>query len=257
MKRIWCSGLSYETSEFYLEGDSFHHAVNVYRMKEGDEFETLFGEPFALTVKIVQVEKKRAKVKVLGKRSLPGLPYPRIALAVCVPRFNTFEWVLEKCVELGVESVQPLVNEYSFIKKASDIKPSRFQRWQKVIQSATEQTGRGSLMGLNSVKNLPDFIQEINQIDSDRCLFLFEGEGSVSLREALQKLSDPSEGIVSGQGGRLWALLGSEGGFSSQEVSYLNNLGFSSISLGSQILRVETACVAVASIIKYDFNQFN
>lgn len=246
VRRFWVDPESVKGPLVDVTGESFNHMVKVCRLGEGDRAELLNGGDQALCVKILEVTKKRLTAEIESTRPLPVPEKPFLHLALCWPKLNTFEAVLEKSVELGVYSVQPLFNDFSFIKNAGEPRLKKSDRWRKIVTSATEQTGRGQLMGLQESQKLSDFLRDFNHSSTELCLMFYEGESLPSAREFLSsQLSSEVENI--------WVLVGSEGGFSQEEVSLAQSKGIPVLSLGSQILRVETACVSILSILKYHF----
>lgn len=246
MRRIWLDIGPNDETELRLEGDSFHHAIQVSRFSVSDQFEIVSGQQEALVVEVKEIKKKQAVLKVLSRRLLARPHDRRIHLAFGLSRWNIFEEVIEKSVELGVATLRPLVTDYSFIKKANEITAERKDRWKKIAQSATAQSARGSLMSILEPLSLSEFIKEINQVDKAPCLFAFEG---LTLRgQLLNQIK-----IIKDQAAKdTWALVGSEGGFSAREVELLKAANIMPVSLGDQILRAETACFTLLSVLKYE-----
>lgn len=249
MRRFWIDGsVSDGQEEIILAGDVLHHVRDVCRMTSGARFEVLTPDRKAYFVELIEVNKKQGLMKILEERSVPAIPGPRVHLCVSIPRFNTFENVVEKSVELGVHSIQPFFSDYSFVRSASKISPSRHQRWAKIVRSATQQSGRGELMPVEEPLPLREVLKKINQNSGLKGLFAYEGDSFLQLHEELK-------GWVPGpQITDVALFVGSEGGFSSQEVQLFQEHGMVPVTLGEQILRVETACVALVSIIKYHLN---
>lgn len=233
-----------------FEGESYNHLVRVCRAKVADHVEVLFGGEDALEVRLTEIGKKAAAGDIIRRRALPKLRRPYIQLGFCFPKPAVFEAVIEKSVELGVHSIQPLFNEFSFYKSARDIKDSKRERWQKIVQAATEQSARGDLLQIKEPENLLSFAKKINPDQGHRGLFLYEGDCAQGIQEGLESLPSAKFEMVT-------ALVGSEGGFSVAEVESLQNLGLLPLTMGAQILRAETACVSILSVIKYHFGQMN
>ena len=236
-------------SEVRIEGDSLHHIRDVCRQTVGDHFEVLF-DGAAFFVEVVGEKKRELTAIIREVRTIEPLPYPRIRVALAIPRFNVLEGVLEKLVEMGVESVQPLFSENSFIRTATDTWASKETRFEKIIQSATQQCGRGEKMRLEPPKKLPEFLtdltQNINQNGETAGLFAYE-IGKVPIRELGRRVAAKSARTV-------WIFVGGEGGFSREEAAAFERVGFPSATLGRQVLRVETACVALVSVLKYELD---
>lgn len=264
MRRIFIEPESLNGDILTLEGDAFHHAAQVLRLKQGDEFQILSGQHWLKTVKVESLEKKSLKAKVTRTKDLPALKEPKISLAFALPRINTFEEVVEKAVELGVHRIQPLFSEYSFIKSAKEFPPSKLERLNKIIKAATEQSCRGDLMRVEPALDLKAWVAQkpwINREGPPGCLFPYE-RAEASLDDALAGYQSGGDLTVKGHLQQfkktspleLWTLVGAEGGFSLSEVKLLQEQGIPPLSLGPQILRAETACLATISILKYEFD---
>lgn len=246
MRRFWVEKDFILGDLVEITGESFHHMVKVCRLKVGDPAEVLDGGPEAIAIEILEVTKKKLTGKITGRRSLPSPKKPHIHLVLCFPKVSTYEHILEKSVELGCYSIQPLFNDYSFIKSPSEIKASKYERWEKIVKSATEQSGRGHIMELKSPMRFADFMSSFNPSPKEPCLMFYEGESPQAVRDGLERIhSDQPEAI--------WVLVGSEGGFSKEEVEMMKAKNIPVLTLGSQILRVETACVSILSVLKYEF----
>jgi len=248
MRRYWVPEVSENDTLVLLKGDVFHHIVDVCRQDVGSKFEVLTESGWALLVEIEKVTKKDAVAKVIEKRQLPPLKKPLIHLAMSVPKISTFEAVAEKAVELGTYKIWPFYSDYSFVKSQKNVFTAKAARFEKIIQGATQQTGRGDLMGLEEPRNLEDLLTAFKNSPKSAGIFAYEGGGGMALKEAFPAGSEKLE--------NLWVFVGSEGGFSLQEVEIFKKINLFPISLGQQVLRVETACVTLLSIIKYELGLF-
>ena len=233
-----------------IGGDLFHHIRDVCRFAVGDRFELLAGDQQAWLVEIQSLDKREMSTRVVSKRTLPELPRPWITLALSVPKLPKVDWIIEKCVELGVREIRPFVSDHSFLRKTSELSENRVQRWQKLSRAATQQSGRGDLMRIEPAVTLANLLEEFNRSPEAGGLFPYEGEAQLSLKEALTALRQKRPLR------QIWVFVGSEGGFSQDEVALFARHGLSPVSMGEQILRVETACVALVSVIKYEYEQF-
>jgi len=247
LRRFWIEKEEMGGDEFVISGDLFHHLIDVCRLKEGYAFELLPGDGSAYLVEITKIEKKSLLVLRKGERALPPLPKPHIHLLVSLPRLPKMDFILEKSVELGVKTLTPFVSDFSFLRKLSDISENRKARWEKVVKGATRQCGRGDLMEVAEVTSLKSLLKDFNQNPARVGLFPFEGEGAMTFKEALRsaKVGESEEVCV---------FIGSEGGFSEEEVKAFRAHQMAPLTLGDQVLRVETACVAVAAILKYELS---
>lgn len=247
LRRYWIEPQDIIGENILLQGEVFHHVIDVCRQEVGSQFEVI-SEGSAYFVKIVAISKKGATAQILEKREIKKLPVPYIKLAICVPRFPVLESIIEKAVEMGVFEIQLLSSDFSFIKNAEKISDNKWERWLKIIKSATQQCGRGDLMKLHPPLTLKNWSQQMNQRPLSMCLFGYEGhESVVDIKSYLKKC--PTQDLK-----EAWILVGGEGGFSHQEVDALGQLGCQAVTLGAQVLRVETACIAMTSVLKYELD---
>lgn len=246
MRRYWVEKECFKESFVILEKDDFHHICEVCRQSLNDKFEILQGGT-AYSVELVRVDKKKAFAQILSERILPELPKPWIRLCISMSKFATMDLIVEKAVELGVSSVHPFVSDFSFVRQLNDPKiKNKIERWERIAKSATQQTGRGNIMKIENTEKLTTILEKMNQKSHVMGLFPYEGLSDKTAPQALAdiKLKAPEE---------IWVFVGSEGGFSPQEVQLFQAQNIPSMTLGEQVLRVETACIAILSILKYEF----
>ncbi len=248
MRRYWIESRYQKEEGFELRDETFHHICNVCRRSLNDRFE-LIVQGKAYLVEIVELENKSAFAKIIESREIPPPPPPEIHLAISLPKLQTFEKVLEKMVELGVTAIHPFTSDFSFVKSASKIPSKKFQRWEKIILGASQQTGRGELLKLTEIKPLGVLLKEEFMTSGGLGLLAYEGEGEKSFKKHLQS---HHSGLAP-----IWIFVGSEGGFSSKDLNLFKDYKLLPISLGDQVLRVETACVTIVSILKYGLGHFD
>lgn len=248
MRRYLIDKKQFKDGTVEIDGDLFHHICEVCRQDLGSKFEVLTEEGKAFLVEIKSVQKKMATAIILDQRVLPKLKKPYLHLRLSIPRFQVFDTILEKTVELGVKSVQPFFSNYSFVKNESMVSESKMIRWEKIIKSSIQQSGRGETLTLQKPLSFKQLLKQINPNPSELHLFAYEGDAQQTLKKAIEeqkKTSTPLEDI--------YIYVGSEGGFSVQEVQEMQNLGLKPVTLGDQVLRVETACISLLSILKYEY----
>jgi len=248
LRRFYIDREMLHGEQLRLTGDLFHHVRDVCRFGVGDQFEVLAGDGQAHLIEIQSVTNKEIHGRQLSTRAVPALAKPHIVLALSVPKLPKVDWIIEKSVELGVAEIRPFVSEFSFLRKVSELSENRLQRWQKLVQGATQQSGRGELMKIGQPTTLTKLLEEFNRTEGIAGLFPYEGEAQVKLAEQLQELKQKNLD-------QIWVFVGSEGGFSPSEVALFAGAGLPPVSLGDQILRVETACLAVVSVIKYELGR--
>ncbi|MBO9667018.1 MAG: 16S rRNA (uracil(1498)-N(3))-methyltransferase [Bdellovibrio sp.] len=250
MRRYWIEKKDLFGDQVNFTGDVFHHIFDVCRQEEGSKFEVLTEDSKAYFVEVTQVSKKSATARVLEEREIPALKTPHIHLALSISRFPVMDAVMEKAVEMGVKSIQPFFSEFSFVRSGEKISDNKVERWDKIVKSATQQSGRGDLMKVHPALPLEKLSGIINQSAQHVGLFAYEGSSTLSIKEYISKVkANHPQGITD-----IWIIVGSEGGFSHSEVQKFQDLGLHPVTLGPQVLRVETACMALVSVLKYDFD---
>lgn len=253
MRRYWIEKKSILNDQVFFDGETFHHIFDVCRQVEGSRFEVLTEDSEAKLVEVLKKEKKSAIAKVISTRSIPTLPKPHIHLVMSICRYPVMDAVIEKAVELGVSTIKTFTSDFSFIKKNDSLPQAKLERWKKIIISATQQSGRGDLMSIESPKTFETILENFNQNTSTLGLFAYEGDSILNLQDFLANLNSTKSNTQLNIE-NIWIFVGSEGGFSQPEVSHLERAGLKAITLGTQILRVETACVTLVSVLKYAFN---
>lgn len=249
MRRYWIEQKKLTETQGEIDGENFHHIIEVCRQNVGSRFELLTENHEAFLVEISEISKKTAQVQIIEKRLVPPLAKPKIRLCLSVPRFPVFENVIEKAVELGVFDIHLFFSEYSFVKTREKVSADKLERWNRIVKSSTQQSGRGDLMKIHPPISFQDLNNLINRNLPSACLFAYEGDGhgqipSTPLSETLEKMSFRELEEI-------YVIVGSEGGFSTQEANFMLQQGHNPVHFGQQILRVETACVALVSILKY------
>lgn len=266
MRRYWVEASDRQGDAFVVSGESYHHIVDVCRQEVGSKFELLTEEGKAYFVNIELLNKKNFLARILEERTIKPLPRPHLHLALCLPKFATLELIIEKSVELGVKSVQPLFSDYSFVRSQQKLSDNKEARWEKIVRSATQQSGRGDLMQIQPALGLDRFLEthfsaetesRNSEQDSEHSktlgVFAYEGASQISLRKYLHQHDPDQEGHKNGTQD-VWIFVGSEGGFSTREVELFHKFNLEPVTLGQQVLRVETACLALISILKYEFD---
>ena len=249
MRRYWSDSLLLGQDSYLIEGDLFKHIHKVCRQSLNDHFELMGPQGIAVLVEVVHVGKKSLKAKFISKRNLPSLKSPYIHLMLSVPKMKALEAIVEKSVELGVYSLQIFTSEFSFMQSKSKVE-NRRERLNKIIRSACQQSARSHVLRLPKVLSFSEILDAYKLEPKPQTQALAFYEGQAKSLEELGLFLGCSKAKES-PFGHLWLFVGSEGGFSRSEVDAFKWAQIPSLSLGEQVLRVETACVMAVSILKY------
>jgi 16S rRNA (uracil1498-N3)-methyltransferase len=222
-----------------ISGEDVHHIVKVLRMKTGDELLLCDGKGTEYSVKIGQVHISEITTEVTA-RSKREIHCPLVTLCQGLPKSDKMDWIVQKSTELGVASISPLVTERTIVKIRDEEK--RVSRWQKIAREAAMQSNRPDIPKVGHILSFSDFFRTLSPEPRTLLLLPWE-EGTVPIKGILRA----NPGITN-----IIVLIGPEGGFSAQEAEEAKEKGFHLVSLGQNILRTETAALAVLSMILYE-----
>jgi 16S rRNA (uracil1498-N3)-methyltransferase len=217
-------------------GDARKIAV-VLRMQEGDEIEVIdsTAQRFHATL---HFEGRSVRATLRERVETAGDAIPRITLAQGVPKGQKMDFVVEKLTELGVAQIVPLQSERTVV---SDVSPNKIERWRRLAKTAAQQCGRADVPEIGEPAAYAHLLETFK--DYDCVLLPWELADRVPLREKLPQLVNGAQ--------RILVLIGPEGGFSHEEADRAQRAGAELISLGSRILRTETAGLVIVALLTY------
>ncbi len=212
---------------FELPQDEAHHARSVLRLSAGDPIGLLDGRGTLAQAEITHVDKRQVLVNITSENRIDRERRARIHLAVApTKQMERFEWMLEKCTEIGVDRITPLMTART---ERSTLRRDRLER---VLIGAMKQSQRVWLPQLDEMTTINDLIDQ--GIPGQRSFGWCEGE-----RTELGSCYRPDEDAV--------LLIGPEGDFTPEEAQRLIGHGFQPVGLGEARLRTETAAVTACS----------
>lgn len=238
MQRYFCS--KKEDNKFTLNLDDSYHITKVMRMNLGDKVEIVCNE-FVYIAKIIDL---KPNVVVEITQLLDEYNELDVKVSVCqsLVKETKMDLILQKATELGAHSFIPLKVKNSIIKGTEADFLKKVNRWQRIVKEASEQSKRNIVPEVMNVKT----IEEIGALEYDLKILCTVNELSRTIKNVLQNNKKCGTMII---------VVGPEGGFTSQEESYLISKGFISTSLGNLVLRTETASIALLSMINYEFER--
>lgn len=232
-------------SHVRLEGNEAHHACRVHRVTPGDEVALFNGKGAEGLFEVITVDPEPRIELRLTRRTDSDLELPvEVTLAVAPPRNERTRTLVAAVTELGVAQLLPLSTERSTVRP--DVRPqATMTRWERIATAAAKQCRRNRLPLILEPACLDHVIDHVAP-GHDLCLSLSPAGQAGDLREVLR--SHPL-----GERHRILVVVGPEGGLSAGEAGSLTQAGFTECRLGRSILRVETACIAVVSAIRYEW----
>lgn len=167
------------------------------------------------------------------------LPFKLVLFAPLL-KGDKFDFIIQKATELGVSTIVPYISERAIVRLSKDdFSKKAKNRYQKIIEKAVEQSNRDFIPELSELHTL----KELASFKFDRAFIAYE-------EESMKGSFIPNEYIPT-KDSIVVAMIGPEGGFSKDEVDKIVKMGFESISLGKRILKAETACCYLLSILSY------
>jgi len=236
MRRFFCDNIAESTAT--ITGDDAHHIYRVLRMKPGDTLSLCDGAGGEFDAVITSVSSE-AVVCALGVKHKSAAESPvAVTLFQCLPKTGKMETIVQKCTELGVFAVVPVVSARCVVIPNKDFEKKR-ERYNRVALEAAKQSRRAVVPQVLPLVEL----KEVDPKQFDLFLVAYEEEDARSLKTALQQADSPKTIAI---------LIGPEGGLEEGEVSRLMQSGAVSVSLGKRILRTETAGMAMLAQILYE-----
>jgi 16S rRNA (uracil1498-N3)-methyltransferase len=217
-----------------LTGPVYEQIRRVLRMRPGDEVGVFDGTGREYRLKLAEFGKGEVYGLIVEHYAVATEPgcYVELYLSL-LNKSDKFEWALQKCTELGASHFVPVVAARSVTAAA------RQERWERIIQEAVEQSGRGVLPALSLPVPFQQAVrQAVEQSSPSSLVLLPEVTGEQSLGEAL----------ASTKSDRVALFIGPEGGFSLEEQEFARAQGVKVVKIGPRVLRAETAAVAALTI---------
>ena len=221
--------------------DNVVRHLNVLRVKNTEEIVLFNGNGKAYPALPEVLEKRRASVRILREEATDNESPLNITLVQAVSAAERMDFTLQKSVELGVAEIRPVISERCVVRLSGERAEKRVTRWQEIVVSACEQSGRNIVP---KVLPLTTYAQALQQLSQETTKLL------MSLNRA-QKLSD-----VRPQSGKVVFMVGPEGGWTEKEEQQAFDAGFQSVTLGKRVLRTETASLAAIATMQTLWGDF-
>jgi 16S rRNA (uracil1498-N3)-methyltransferase len=223
-----------------LVGGHAAHLARVLRAEIGQEFDIATGGTVRRGT-IVSISKDRVEFALGDLQALK--PAPEVTLALAIFKFDRMEWAIEKCTEIGVARIIPIVARRTGAHLAAAA-TKRLERWQRIALEASEQSRRSAPPEIATPVKLKDLVSagvppaSQPQTGTTECrIVLAESEGNTHLRDVLRP-----------QLPEVTLAIGPEGGWTAEELLWFRESGWVAASLGDTILRAETAAIVATAL---------
>jgi len=227
----------FDGSETRFPVEISRQITSVLRLKPGQVVTLLDNRGYCRPVELLEVDSKYTLGQPGAVEPAGNEPAVELILCVALTQREKFELILQKGCELGVKEFRPVVTSRTLVQESRGL-DDKLPRWQKILQEAAEQCGRGLIPSI-----LPPVKLEIllNRLGDTRGYILHEKVEDNGF------VADLSAQLTAGM--KQFALLiGPEGGFSEEEVMHARQAGLLPVSLGERVLRMETAAIAACAV---------
>lgn len=240
LTRLYFPGPIAAHGECRVVAGQAHHLLHVLRLQSGDLLTLFDGRGAEYAAQIRAINKTGATLTVGERRDVSRESPLTVVLAQGVSSGERMDYTVQKCVELGVAAIQPLITQRSVVRLAGERADKRVAHWQTVAAAACEQCGRNHLPVIHPVQALTTWFAT----PAAGARFLLSPKGSTRLREHTRP-----EGTIT-------LLVGPESGWDEVEAAAAERAGFVPLALGPRVLRTETAAVAALAAMQALWGDF-
>jgi len=234
MHRFFLPLNAFQTGKVAFPPETARQISRVLRLQPGQMVTALDGSGTEFAVRLEEVSPDSTWGTVTGQGVCEAEPAVELVLYLGLTQREKMEWILQKCTEVGVKSVVPVVTSRSLVQDPAEVEHKR-QRWETILREAAEQCGRGRIPVLQPCLRFPQALAQASQFEN--VLFCWEGEHALNLSKA-----------VTGHK-KIAVFIGPEGGFSAEEAAAAQAAGWQPVTLGKRVLRMETAAVVACALV--------
>ena len=225
-------------SELELDDATRHYAINVLRINKHSNLIIFNGDGFDYSCEILESNKSNLRVKVSEQLTLNNESSLKTHLYLGISKRSHMDYAIQKAVEAGVNGIQPILMERTVSKINQKSLTNKHQHWQRIIQSACEQSGRAIIPKLyQSIE-----MQEVEPLTENEYRLMFD----INSKQNLQDLNISSPKIIK-------LLIGPEGGLSNSEKEFVLKQGFQAVRCGPRVLRTETAALSAILLVQREW----
>ena len=227
-----------------LEGESAKHA-NVLRLKNGETVILCDGAGTDYRCTVSDLSRDRVSLVIDSSETSGSEPKLKVSVYMGFAKGDKLEHVIQKATELGAYEIVAFPSARCVVKYSLEQLQKKLPRWQKIARSAAEQSGRGRIPLVRTVKSYAEALQEAAETDCG--LFFYENERANTLSAALRGLAEKETAAI---------VTGPEGGFSPEEALMAEKAGLQVCTLGTRILRCETAPLCALSAVMFAAGEY-
>ncbi|MFH1593804.1 MAG: 16S rRNA (uracil(1498)-N(3))-methyltransferase [Candidatus Omnitrophota bacterium] len=243
MARFYVPKENVKEELIYIDGNEAKHILNVMRLKEADKVVIFDGTGKEYAGFIKDIKQRSLVVEIVSTRVPKADKLPTITLVQAIPKRDRMDQIVEKATELGVSAIIPLISARTITKVRSEKEINKAARWRKIAQAAAKQCGRVGIPEIGRVRNFEEIMGEVRNYDL-ACMACL-ADDTIHLKDAISNF----------KAGKAIFLIGPEGDFTPKEITMANDASCKLITLGSRVLKSDTAGLYILSVLNYEFSK--
>lgn len=246
MSTFYIKNNQIEENKIIIQGEDVNHIKNVLRYQNGDNLEVCDEDGTRIYTKISDMNPNEIILDILEISDDTTEPNVNITLFQGLPKADKMELIVQKCTELGVSGIVPVIMDRVIVKLDEKNEGKKIERWQKIAKEAATQSGRQKIPYVEKAINLKNSIEKLSKYDI--VIVPYECEKGNYIKNVLRNMDENVKNIA--------IVVGPEGGFSDGDIEVLSELtNMKKVSLGPRILRTETAGFVTLAMAIYELDK--
>ncbi len=243
MPRYFVESSKISGNRCVIERDDYHHLVKVRRIKTGDYIDVCSDNGKIHRAEIKEINSDSIIAEFIVSSNTNSDPI-NLILCIGLLKGKSFDNVIRKAVEIGVCRIIPMVTGRT-VPDVSKKEKARIERWEKIILEASKQSMRNRIPSIDGIKQ---FDKVASETSASVKIIASINEKAMTMREYVSKSKMERDVAI---------MIGPEGGFSTDEISYAIENGWTDLNFGYTCLKAETAAVVLPAILVYEWSILN
>ncbi|MDP8257353.1 MAG: 16S rRNA (uracil(1498)-N(3))-methyltransferase [Candidatus Alcyoniella australis] len=246
MRRFYLPQIEVVDGKVKITGREHWHMSRVLRLKPGDPLVLFDGSGTDYVCSIENVNVKQTMCSVASRSESTVEPSIAVDLYVGLLKGTKMDQVVQKATELGASAVYPFTSSFTTARLSVERGVQRVERWSRIATEAAKQCGRSQVPRIAAPQNFAEAIRQGSQ--ASLAVIFYEHHRGMSAKQVLRRMGSPS---------RVAIFVGSEGGFSDDEVKLAKQARVLAVGLGARTLRAETAALAALALVQYELGDLS
>lgn len=245
MHRFFVDIENIEKNKIIIKDKDFNHIKNVLRMNIGEKLEVSSEEKLYLG-EVESFLDDRAIISILEAKDIDLMKNIELTLFQGLAKGSKMDLIVQKGTEIGVKEFYAVSTHRSIVKIKDEKKEkNRLKRWNAIAEEAAKQSKRAYIPEVRDIISFKTMIEMLKE--EETIIVPYEDEKNISIGQVLKDIKSNNKKKVN-------LIIGPEGGFEESEIEDIKKLGGKVVSLGSKILRTETAGLVASTIIFYELS---